>query len=178
MQLLTVYFLFLISPTLTSTAQPASVMGFDEIIVVFEESIITKSDLNRDRALMDKLPIQSALLQQIRRENTLEWLVQLELIHHLASETTLYQPSQVAIENRHAKFVKQWSIEEYTLFLEANGLTDVVIRTMIEKHIIAEQYVFRNIGLDPNISSLNSEQTYRDWVMQNKEAYAIRYISY
>ncbi len=178
MQPLTLYFLLLTSPIWTASAQPDSVMGFDEIIVVFEERIITKSDLMRDKALIDKLPLQSALLQQIRRENTLEWLVQLELIYHLTNETTLYQPSQTTVEERYTNFVQQWSLTEYRQFSEANGLTDAIIRTIIEKHIIAEEYVVRNIGIERKANSVSSEQIYRDWIMQNKESYAIRYVSY
>ena len=67
MQLFTVWLLFWCNP---SNANPnQSIYGFDEIVVVIEETIITKSDITKEAALTKTLPIHSVILQRIREKN-------------------------------------------------------------------------------------------------------------
>ena len=176
MQLFTLWFGLLIHAVM---AEPiASIYDFDEIVVVFEESIITQSDLLKDTILIEKLPTASALLQGIRSQNPLEGLIHMELIKHTASDTMLYQAKDIDIQQRHSKFREQWlTPKEYQEFLKKNQFTEQYIQTVIQNHILAEQYISRNLGIKLNSLSVQDLQSYHDWVFKSKEAYSIRYIS-
>ena len=164
--------------THTVMAEPTpSIYDFDEIVVVFEESIITRSDLQKDKILIEKLPIASALLQNVRSENPLEGLIHIELIKHTASDTMLYQAKEVDVQQRHTQFIHQWSSpKDYQEFLEKNHLTEQYIQNLIQNHILAEQYIYRNLGIKLESLLIDDVQSYHDWVLKSKEAYSIRYI--
>jgi len=158
-------------------AEPAtSIFGFDEIVVVFEEIIITKSDMTIDQALEQRLPIQSSVLQAVRENSTLEGLIQLEAIKDLAGDSSLYQAKSEDVQQRYHQFRSQWTSEaEFQSFLQTNGITTERIQTKIQKQIVAEQYVSRNLGI-PNQASTLDEDKYYSWLLQTKEQYAIRYV--
>ena len=149
MQLFTLWFGLLIH---TAMAEPTtSIYDFDEIVVVFEESIITRSDLQKDTILIEKLPTASSLLQSIRSENPLEGLIHIELIKHTASGTMLYQAKEIDIQQRHSEFRNQWlTPKDYQEFLDKNHFTEQYIQTVIQNHILAEQYISRNLGIKLN----------------------------
>ena len=113
MQLFTIWLFFWC--TLATANPDQSIYGFDEIVVVIEENIITKSDITKDIALTTVLPMHSTLLQRVREKNALEGLILLELIAQMAGDTSLYKPKEVDPDRLNA--FKQWpSPKEYQEF--------------------------------------------------------------
>ena len=176
MQLFTVWLFFWCS---LSTATPhQSIYGFDEIVVVVEETIITKSDVTKEVALTKVLPIHSAILQRVREKNALEGLILLELVSQMAGDTSLYKAKDADIIDRLTIFKAQWSSPtEYQTFLQSIHTNEEQLKRIIERHLVAEQYVYRNLGITNEPQSLSVEEDFQNWVLLNKEKLSIRYLN-
>ena len=176
MQLFTIGFFFWCN---LATANPhPSIYGFDEIVVVIEENIITKSDIAKEVALTTTLPMQSTILQRVREKNPLEGLILLELTAQMAGDTSLYKPKEVEINDRLDLFKAQWSsLTEYQEFLHSIYTNEEQIKRVIERHLVAEQYVSRNLGITNDSQSLKMEEDFQNWVLLNKEKISIRYLN-
>lgn len=155
-----------------------SMYGFDEIVVVIEENIVTKSDITKEVALTSVLPIHSDILQHIRVKNPLEGLILLELIAQLAGDTSLYKAKDADIIERLELFKSQWSSpSEYQAFLNSIHMNEEQLKRIIERHLVAEQYVYRNLGITHDSQSVKVEEDFQNWVLLNKERFSIRYLN-
>lgn len=173
MQLFTLLYLLL---GITTAAPAESVFGFDQIVVVIEEKLITKSDVQKDVALNKHLPMQSAILQSIRNARPLDSLVVLEVVLHMAGDTSLYKAEPEKIEERIKAFKEQWSTpKEYLEFLSSINTTEDQLHLIIEKHIVAEGYVYRNLGIKDTSLSPKDQQTFQQWIADNSTNLSIRY---
>ena len=176
MQLFTICFFFWC--TLARANPHPSIYGFDEIVVVIEENIITKSDIAKEVALTPMLPIQSTILQRVREKNPLEGLILLELITQMAGDTSLYKAKEADVIERLDLFKAQWlSIAEYQEFLGSIYTNEEQLKRIIERHLVAEQYVSRNLGITNETQSLKVEEDFQNWVLLNKEKISIRYLN-
>ena len=176
MQLLTIWLIFWCGFA-SANPQP-SIYGFDEIVVVIEENLITKSDIIKEKALIKTLPMQSDILQGVREKNPLEGLILLELISQMAGDTTLYKAKEEDISSRLETFKAQWeSPDSYKSFLDATHINEENLKQIIEQHLVAEQYVYRNLGIVNQTQSLDAEEKFQDWVLLNKEKVSIRYLN-
>ena len=176
MQLFTVWLFFWCSLSIATPHQ--SIYGFDEIVVVIEETIITKSDVTKEVALTKTLPIHSAILQRVREKNALEGLILLELISQMAGDTSLYKAKDADIVERLTMFKAQWvSSAEYQNFLQSIHTNEEQLKRIIERHLVAELYIYRNLGINNEPQSLNVEEDFQNWVLLNKEKISIRYLN-
>tara|TARA_B100001093_G_C26549267_1_gene893762 strand:+ start:149 stop:679 length:531 start_codon:yes stop_codon:yes gene_type:complete len=176
MQLFTFWLFFWCS--LGQATPHQSIYGFDEIVVVIEENIITKSDVTKEIALTAALPIHSTILQRIREKNALEGLILLELIAQMAGDTSLYKAKDADIIERLELFKSQWSSPvEYQFFLNSIHINEEQVKRIIERHLVAEQYVYRNLGVKNNTNSIKEEEDFQNWVLLNKEKISIRYLN-
>ena len=176
MQLFTFWLFFWCN--LSRATPHQSIYGFDEIVVVIEENIITKSDVTKDIALTTALPIHSTILQRTREKNALEGLILLELIAQMAGDTSLYKAKDADIIERLELFTSQWSSpEEYQIFLDSIHINEDQVKRVIERHLVAEQYVYRNLGMTNNTNSIKEEEDFQNWVLLNKEKVSIRYLN-
>ena len=155
-----------------------SIYGFDEIVVVIEENLITKSDITKETALIKTLPMQSDIVQGVREKNPLEGLILLELIVQMAGDTSLYKAKEEDIFSRLEIFKAQWeSPNEYKSFLDSTHINEEYLKRIIERHIVVEQYVYRNLGIVNQTNSLETKEKFQDWVLLNKEKISIRYLN-
>ena len=176
MQLFTIWFFFWSHWAQANPHQ--SIYGFDEIVVVIEENIITKSDITKEIALTTVLPIHSTILQRVREKNALEGLILLELIAQMAGDTSLYKPKEADVVERLDLFKAQWlTPTEYRAFLNSIYSNEEQIKRIIERHLVAEQYVYRNLGVTNDTQSLKVEEDFQNWVLLNKEKISIRYLN-
>jgi len=173
MQLFTLLYLLLGN---TKAAPAESVFDFDQIVVVIEEKLITKSDVQKDVALNKHLPMQSAILQSIRDARPLDSLVVLEVVLHMAGDTSLYKAEPEQIKERLDTFKEQWTTQkEYLEFLKSINSTEEQLRLIIEKHIVAEGYIYRNLGIQGMSLSPKDQQTFQQWIADNSTNLSIRY---
>ena len=176
MQLLTIWLIFWCH---FAAANPhPSIYGFDEIVVVIEENLITKSDIIKEKALIKTLPMNSVILQSVREKNPLEGLILFELISQMAGDTSLYKAKEEDISSRLDTFKAQWeSPDAYQKFLDSTHINEDYLEQIIEQHLVAEQYVYRNLGIVNQKQSLDAEEKFQDWVLLNKEKVSIRYLN-
>jgi len=176
MQLLTIWLIFWCQ---FAAANPhPSIYGFDEIVVVIEENLITKSDVTKEKALIKTLPMESGIVQGVREKNPLEGLILIELILQMAGDTSLYKAKEEDISSRLETFIAQWETpDSYNDFLTSNHINEDYLKQVIEQHIVAEQYVNRNLGIVNQTESLEAEEKFQNWVLLNKEKVSIRYLN-
>ena len=154
-----------------------TVLNYDRVVVVFNESIITKSDVLLERQLAPVLKIQSEILQYNRIHDPLEAIIQMEILRFQAGDISLYQPSNKETQLRYNEFRSQWtSIEEYQTFLVKVGVQEERIIGMIYNHLLIERYLERNLGIEGSDSSLATQDQFHQWYLETKERVSIRYI--
>lgn len=169
-------FLYLLLSTVIEAAPAESIFDFDQIVVVIEEKLITKSDVEKDVALNEYLPMQSAILQSIRDSRPLDSLVVLEIVLHMAGDTSLYKADPQKIEQRFQSFKQQWTdSDKYVEYLRSINTSEEQLRLIIEKHIVAEGYVYRNLGIKQTSLSPKDQQAFQQWIADNSTTLSIRY---
>ena len=177
MLLLFFFFLSNTSPILICSAEEySSVLEFDELILVMDERIFTKSDTEFDTKITASLPIQNTILQNIRVENTVEGLIHLEVIKRFAGDIPLYVPKEQELQERFTQFREQWSNEEYEAFLDKKNINNQQIRNAIYLHVLAEKYLEKNLGISATENSNEAIDKYNTWMLKSKEMFSIRYI--
>ena len=170
--------LFLQTNRAYGTPTHSSVIGFDRIVATINEQIITEQDIANDVILLTHLPIESALLQQYRQEQPLNFLLLQKQVKHLAGNIELYQPSEGAIQRRFLEFRSQWqSIAEYNQFLLTTGLNDQRIQGIIATHLLLENYQKINWGIALDSNNPNNQKYLASWIQKNQLSFRIRIIT-
>jgi hypothetical protein len=137
------------------SAEPESVYSLDRIMVVIDEKVITKSDVQFEEVLREKLPSDSKIIQYYREQDPVEALIQLHLLKSFAGEIALYKPDLNELQKRFEIFLMQWTVNEYKEFLSRYGADEQQIKNILRNMMVAENYVERNLGL-PNDTYIKS----------------------
>ena len=96
----------------------------------------------------------------------------------MAGDTSLYKAKDADIIDRLTMFKTQWeSPAEYENFLQSIHINEEQLKRIIERHLVAELYVYRNLGINNATQSLDVEEDFQNWVLLNKEKLSIRYLN-
>ena len=154
-----------------------SIFNYDRVVVVFNETIITKSDILLEQQLASVMKIHSEIIQYNRIHDPLEALIQMRILQYQAGNISLYQPSNKDTQLRFNVFRSQWnSLEEYQVFINMLGVKEERIQGMIYNHLLIEKYLERNLGIDPSDMSSATQDQFHQWYLETKERVSIRYI--
>ena len=170
----------------TSQAQPAGNVPqnsrIDRVLSVVEESIVTRSDLQMEQALLrvDKVACPPLAPPQ---QDLLRLLEDRRILQRLAAGRTLYNPSKAEIETRRSQMSEALG-EDYSPFLRRWGIDDAGLSKILRLRMIEEAYVERNLGRalqnEQADTSENWEALYRRryeiWMQARRESTNIRRI--
>ena len=93
------------------------------------------------------------------KKNPLEGLILLELIAQMAGDTSLYKAKEEDISSRLDTFKAQWeSPDAYQTFLDSTHINEDYLKQVIEQHLVAEQYVYRNLGIPIKLNPSTSKK--------------------
>jgi hypothetical protein len=163
------FFLFL-ETSFASTPSPV-----DRIVIVIEEYTITQSDIALERELAFIIPSSSKTLQHYRETKPKEALLQRNLLRIFAGDIGLYSANPTEIQYRYEQFLSHWKqIQEYNDFTLSHGLDEARLLGLIKSQIIAENYLKKNIGINPDQNLQNTQQKFELWLEQSKQSLSIR----
>ena len=103
---------------------------------------------------------------EIRRKKPLKFLIEIQLLRHLAGEVPLYQPNEQEIQKR-TKIIYDYLGTEpiiYAHFMMKHAVNDDHLVNVIKKLIIAEKYAYRNLGISPNETNEELLNRYNIWI--------------
>ena len=137
----------------------------DRIIAVVEGRVITLSDLRLENELRAVSICEFSPMQTHREEDGMTFLIELQVLRHLAGDNPLYRPSNDEVNQRMAKMLAHWGSEEaYMNFKKIHGLDDAKLRTNLQTMMIAESYAKRKLGVGKEEMDAELLQRYDEWI--------------
>lgn len=164
------FFILFLETSFASTPSP-----IDRIVIVIEEYTITQSDIALEQDLAFIIPSSSKTLQHYRETKPKEALLQRNLLRIFAGDIGLYSANQTEIQYRYEQFLSHWKqIQEYNNFTLRHGLDEARLLGLIKSQIIAENYLKKNIGINPEQNLQDTQQKFEQWLEQSKQSLSIR----
>lgn len=142
-------------PSYVSAQEP-----IDSMLGVVEQNVITQSDIKTLRLINQYHIPETAILYERSGNNTLEFLIETEILHALASGVPIYAMTEK--EQRYSTALFKKIYKENPSFLYKDRI-DYWLRTQI----IAENYIRINLGVTQNNNL--SMSTYLRWVEDQKK---------
>lgn len=150
----------------------------DRVVAVVEDRIITASDVRLEAALVRFDPSPIEVLQQRRREDALEVLIDAAVIRNLAGDIAIYAPSTAEVQRRFDGLRTHFDTRlAFRAFLRENGLDAEVLAGRLYARMVAERYVARNVQLASEAAGDNKTESYiryLEWVASERERVPIR----
>ena len=153
----------------SSWAQPPSPTVIDRIEAVVEGRPITLSDVELEKSLARLSPSVFSPFET-RRKQPLQFLIEIQLLRHLAGDVPLYQPNEQEIRKRTKIIYDQLETQPmvYAYFMMKHAVNDDRLARVIKNVIIAEKYAIRNLGKGSNESANELAERYRIWIERIK----------
>jgi hypothetical protein len=137
----------------------------DRIIAVVEGRVITLSDLRLENELKTLSICEFSPMQEHREEDGMKFLIELQVLRHLAGDNPLYRPTNDEINRRISSMLAHWNNEdEYMAFKLKHGLDDAKVRTNLQTMMIAESYAKRKLGVAKGESEEELQRRYNEWI--------------
>ena len=157
-------------------AQSPTPTVIDRIEAVVEGKPITLSDVELEKSLAKLSPSIFSPFED-RRKNPLQFLIEVQLLRHLAGEVPLYQPNEQEIQKRTKIIYDQLETQPmiYAYFMMKHAVTDARLARVIKDVIIAEKYANRNLGKAANESDDELLRRYEIWIYKIKANSNFRY---
>ena len=142
-------------PSYVSAQEP-----IDSMLGVVEQNVITQSDIKTLRLINQYHIPETAILYERSGNNSLDFLIETEILHALASGVPIYAMTEK--EQRYSSALFKKIYKENPSFLYKDRI-DYWLRTQI----IAENYIRINLGVTQNNNL--SMSTYLRWVEDQKK---------
>ena len=142
-------------PSYVSAQEP-----IDSMLGVVEQNVITQSDIKTLRLINQYHIPETAILYERSGNHTLDFLIETEILHALASGVPIYAMTEK--EQRYSTALFKKIYKENPSFLYKDRI-DYWLRTQI----IAENYIRINLGVTQNNNL--SMSTYLRWVEDQKK---------
>ena len=159
-------------------AQGNTPVVLDRVVAVVEDRIITASDVRLEAALARFDPSPIEVLQQRRREDALEVLIDAAVIRNLAGDIAIYAPSTAEVQRRFDGLRTHFDTRlAFGAFLRGHGLDAEVMAGRLYARMVAERYVARNVQLASDAAGETDSQAYiryLEWVASERERVPIR----
>ena len=136
----------------------------DRIVAVVDRSIISLSDVRLGAELSSLSPSPFPPFQA-RREDSLQFLIEVRVLRRLAGDVPLYMPTDDEIQSRLLLIKDSWDSRlDYNKFLEKHGLDEAKLRAALKTLMVAERYAVRSVGVVPGEDSKQLKQRYELWI--------------
>ena len=142
-------------PSYVSAQEP-----IDSMLGVVEQNVITQSDIKTLRLINQYHIPETAILYERSGNHALDFLIETEILHALASGVPIYAMTEKELKYSTALFKKIY--KENPSFVYKDRI-DYWLRTQI----IAENYIRINLGVTQNNNL--SMSTYLRWVEDQKK---------
>ena len=121
----------------------------DRVVAVVEEQLITASDvaLEADLSRIDTSPVP---FWSRSHGDALHRLIDAAVIREIARDVALYKPSDEQIGARLATMREGLADRDsWHGFLSGRGLDEEALRAVMERRMVVEAYLLRNIAVSP-----------------------------
>ena len=122
----------------------------DRVVAIVEEQLITTSDvtLEADLSRIDSSPVP---FWSREHAEALHRLIDAAVIREIARDVALYKPSDEQIGARLAAMRERFPDRDaWQAFLTGRGLDEEALRAVMERRMIVEAYLQRNIAVSPS----------------------------
>ena len=130
-----------------TASQTARAEVIDRVVAIVEEQLITASDVSLEAELsrIDPSPVP---FWSRNHADPLHRLIDAAVIREIARDVALYKPSDEQIGARLAAMRERLADRDsWHVFLSGRGLDEEALRAVMERRMVVEAYLLRNIAV-------------------------------
>jgi hypothetical protein len=147
---------------------PAEPQRIDRILVVVGDRIVTEGDLAVERLLSahDRSPLE---VVELRRQEPLEWVIDLAVLRQVSGDTAVYRPTEAAVAQRLDAVRERFpSPQAWDAFLGALGTDEEGLATLLHGRMVAERTIQRNVLARSREGDASDAARYALWIAEQR----------